>query len=146
MTFSLDLEAFDKKTFQRANMLVRDVVIAVDASLVEKSPVGNPDLWAESSLPPPKGYVGGRFRANWQLGVNINPDGELYTPIVGPFPDKNPIDVPDQAATNIFYLVNNLPYANRLEDGWSTKQAPFGMVSITVLEFKPIVRQLAEAT
>jgi hypothetical protein len=31
------------------------------------------------------------------------------------------------------YIQNNLPYAERLENGWS-KQAPHGMVKITLYE------------
>ncbi|NBT33816.1 MAG: hypothetical protein EBT13_18445 [Rhodobacteraceae bacterium] len=33
----------------------------------------------------------------------------------------------------IIYIQNNLPYANRLENGWSG-QAPQGMVALTVAE------------
>ena len=33
------------------------------------------------------------------------------------------------------YLVNNLPYAQRLENGWSTKQAPNGMVALSIQKF-----------
>jgi hypothetical protein len=35
----------------------------------------------------------------------------------------------------IIYLTNSLPYARRLEYGWS-KQAPAGMVRITVANFE----------
>ena len=31
------------------------------------------------------------------------------------------------------YIQNNLPYANRLENGWSN-QAPAGMVALTIAE------------
>jgi len=33
------------------------------------------------------------------------------------------------------YFVNNLPYIRRLEYGWSTVQAPQGMVRLTVTKF-----------
>ena len=42
------------------------------------------------------------------------------------------------------YLVNNLPYAVRLEYGWS-KQAPAGMVRITAAEFQSIVDDAARS-
>jgi len=38
---------------------------------------------------------------------------------------------------DIVYLANNLPYAQRLEDGWS-QQAPEGMVKLTVQRFQQI--------
>jgi len=33
------------------------------------------------------------------------------------------------------YLVNNLPYAQRLEGGWSHRQAPNGMVALSIQKF-----------
>lgn len=93
----------------------------------------------------PKGYVGGRFRANWQLGLDAPPTGELYDKKATSYPsgaatvagnqDKIPILT---AGGRMYYLVNNLPYARRLEEGWSS-QAPQGMVAITVLEFQQYV-------
>ena len=77
MSFSLDLKKFADKTNAKANAAVREIVRGVAESLVEKSPVGNAELWANPDHKP-KGYVGGRFRANWQYGENEIPDGELY--------------------------------------------------------------------
>lgn len=144
MTFALDLDKFAKNTSAKANMVVRKIVFDVDKSLVLKSPVGNPDMWAATSLPAPKGYVGGRFRANWQYGDGSAPSGVLFTPIVGPYPEQNNIDVSEDAGGKMHFLVNNLPYGERLEDGWS-KQSPSGMVSLTVIEFTPIVEAAAKA-
>lgn len=39
----------------------------------------------------------------------------------------------------IVYMTNNLPYAQRLEHGWS-KQAPTGMVQKSAVQFKRFVR------
>jgi hypothetical protein len=47
-------------------------------------------------------------------------------------------------AGDIVFLVNNLPYGPRLERGWS-KQAPSGMVGITVAEFQKAVSKAAKA-
>lgn len=41
----------------------------------------------------------------------------------------------------IVFLTNNLPYAQRLENGWS-KQAPSGMVRKSAIQFKRFVRQI----
>ena len=118
--------------------LVRKVAIDLLKSVVYKSPVGDATLWQS---PPPAGYVGGRFRGNWQLGLNAKPSGEVdnidangsSTLVAGManIPTTN-------AAGNIYYITNNLPYAQRLENGWST-QAPAGIVSLTVAEFDGIV-------
>ena len=146
MSFSLDLKAFADKTNAKVNAAVREIVRGVDESLVEKSPVGNADLWAHAESKP-KGYVGGRFRANWQYGENEIPSGELYEANNGVgYPGAS--DTIERAMSKVsleaggkhHFLANNLPYAQRLEDGWSSKQAPAGMVAITVIEFDPIVK------
>ena len=40
--------------------------------------------------------------------------------------------------------MNNAPYAQRIENGWS-RQAPQGLVGLTVVMFQQIVREAAEA-
>ena len=40
------------------------------------------------------------------------------------------------------FLTNNLPYIQRLENGWSG-QAPAGMVAVTIAEFDGIVARVA---
>jgi len=77
----------------------------------------------------------GRFRGNWIVSNNT-PDMSTKTQT-----DKSGSRVINEGTTKIstfdykaqstIYIQNNLPYANRLENGWS-KQAPKGMVSITV--------------
>jgi hypothetical protein len=46
--------------------------------------------------------------------------------------------IPPKSFGGVHYLQNNLPYAWRLETGYS-KQAPAGIVGITALEFGGIV-------
>jgi hypothetical protein len=41
------------------------------------------------------------------------------------------------------FLVNLVPYINRLEHGWS-KQAPQGMIGITLAEIPQLARQVAQ--
>lgn len=163
-TFGLDLKRFQDSTNKVANDVVRKVIFDVDASLVLKSPVGNPELWAINAtagrynneareigssdrLPmvAPAGYVGGRFRANWQYGFEainakvteeVDPSGESS---IG----RVQAELGEQASGHKHYLTNSLPYAQRLENGWS-KQAPNGMVALTVVEFIPIVNAAAK--
>lgn len=80
--------------------------------IVDRTPVGNPALWN----PPiyPKGYNPGSLKEAWQ----IKKDGEGYI------------------------ISNNLPYAYRVETGWST-QAPSGMMRISVKEFNSILDEVA---
>ncbi|MEE4465532.1 hypothetical protein V2S84_25980, partial [Azotobacter chroococcum] len=67
MSFELDLRAFIEKAKGNADQVVKKVGIDMLAKIVDRSPVGNPSLWQS---PPPPGYVGGRFRGNWQVTFN----------------------------------------------------------------------------
>lgn len=123
-TFTLQLSAFAAKAKGNADAVVRKVVLDVGRSVVEKSPVDT-----------------GRFRANWQHSVAeineatsaaVDPGGEatigLLAASIGSLPGTG----------EIHYLTNSLPYAVRLENGYS-KQAPAGMVAVTVIDYQQFV-------
>lgn len=90
----------------------------------------------------PNGYVGGRFRANWHLSIDVvenvtfdevDPSGqETIAALVSA--------VSDFTAGQTAYLINNLPYSVPLEYGHST-QAPSGMVRVTLARFQQIVNE-----
>ncbi len=141
MTFALDLQKFAEKAKNNANQVVGDVVIGVARELDARSPIGDAAYW---TTPAPKGYVGGRFRANWQLGIGtkqqgtvnaVDTNGSVALPAII-------AAVPEEAAGNVFYLSNNLPYAQRIENGWS-RQAPTGLVGLTAIKFQDIVNEAA---
>jgi hypothetical protein len=144
MSFADDLTRIANSVVARNNLIVSKIITDVATELVEKSPVGDADYWI---MKPPPGYVGGRFRANWQFGIGAantettektDPSGSAtISDIVG--------KLPSNSAGNIYYITNSLPYAQRLEEGYSKRQAPRGMVTITVLEFEPIVAAAARA-
>jgi hypothetical protein len=165
MSFADDIRAFVIKTQNNSDQVVRRTVMGVATSLIMKSPVGNPALWSslqpyyrvmskrgkarrlkrpklEFKRKPPKGYSGGTFRANWQLGIGSMPSGTLKDKDKGGGPTiaKISAGIPNQPAGNVFYIGNNLPYGPALEDGHST-QAPHGMVALTAVEFGGIVDQ-----
>ena len=109
---------------------VGDTAFAILRNLIFGSPVGNPTLWAG---PPPPGYVGGTFRRNWQVSL-----GGFNESIIE---DQDEVGATTAAAgkaviegwksqrrlkVNIV-IQNNMPYANRLAQGWS-RQAPAGWV------------------
>lgn len=143
-SFALDLKAFADKTTAKARAVVSKVIIDVGTAVVMKSPVGDPSYWQS---PAPPGYVGGRFRGNWQYGLGsidhtitekVDPNGQAtIAAIVGKVSDAN--------ANNVHYITNSLPYAIPIEDGHSQRQAPQGVVRLTVLEFQPIVDAAAKA-
>lgn len=137
MGFALDISKFAEKCVNNSDKVVRKTVIDITASLVDKSPVGDPDYWKHKA---PAGYAGGRFRANWQLGVDVFPEGEINALDKSGAKTKTKAraQIPKQAAGHTYIVTNNLPYAQALENGHS-RQAPHGMVSLTKIEFKDII-------
>jgi hypothetical protein len=130
--FGAALDKFQVDTVEAVTAVARVLGEHVLGQLVQRSPVGFPPNWASK---PPKGYVGGRFKGNWQLSIDAPIEGEI---------DR--ID-PDGTATveagkavlatapslpNI-WITQNLPYSEELEGGHSD-QAPFGMLALTYSE------------
>ena len=74
---------------------------------------------------------------------SCNPIGNFFplTELANPQGTLIP-QIPAKAAGTVHVWINNLPYAQRLEDGWS-KQAPSGMVGLAVREFRSIVESAA---
>jgi hypothetical protein len=138
--FALDISALVLRRQQTMDKIVRKVVLDIGKKLVMRSPVGDGSYW---KTPPPPGYVGGRFRANWQYGEGTVPKG--YSSAIdasGAVSLSSIALIKPDAAGKIHFLTNNLPYARRLEDGWS-RQAPHGMLAVTVVEFQSIVNRAA---
>lgn len=143
--FAMDLRKLLGVYRERCEEVARGTVMSVGASLVYKSVVGDPKRWKRKA---PKGYVGGRFRANWQYGVNIARTGT--TNKVDPGGERTIREMERhikqaEAMGVVHVFVNNLPYAVRLEYGWSG-QAPLGMVRVTAAEFgRYVEEQVAKA-
>lgn len=128
-TFSLDIRAWCDKVKDRADLVVRKVALDVGSRVVLRSPVDT-----------------GRFRANWQYGV-----GQINTATLEAVDKSGQSSIGRIAAGaatarlgEVIYVSNSLPYALRLENGWS-KQAPAGMVALTVAEFQAAVDRSVSA-
>jgi len=114
------------KTERKMDLAVRKIALELFSRVILRSPVDT-----------------GRFRGNWQVAIGSVPSGTL--------------DLNDASGTatiskataatagvkggDVIYLVNNLSYAQRLEDGYSG-QAPNGFVALSIQEFQGIVRQI----
>jgi hypothetical protein len=142
-TFALDLQRFAEKTKEKADLAVGNIVARVSAELDRRSPVGDATYWKN---PPPKGYTGGRFRGNWQLGVGTIPAGETGRIDKTGAATQGAIiaEIPTQAAGRVYWLANNVPYAEAIERGHS-RQAPSGLVGLTAIMFQQIVDDAVEA-
>lgn len=139
MTFASDLNKFTKKTTAKTHEVVKRVVLQLGKEIVDRSIVGDTKYWKSK---PPKGYVGGKFRGNWQHGIGSMPkttfdttDNISYQRIEGA--------VPEQSAGLIHWLVNNVSYSIALENGTASKRTPpQGIVGVTVLRFPNIVKKM----
>ena len=142
MSFAAEVAKFSLKTQENMDYIERGIIYKMAESLIDMSPVGNPDIWKGSA---PPGYVGGRFRGNWQIGIGAPADGTLNTTDAsgGATKTKLASAIEKITAGGVTYITNNLPYAIPLEYGHST-QAPAGMVRVTVARFQSIARQLAK--
>jgi hypothetical protein len=121
--------------FTKAGKLKRGVKYAKPLTKTERDQNFN-----VNGLVAGKGYVGGRFRGNWQFSIDTPADGVLDQ--IDPSGNVSIAVLRTQVQSltigQTVYLVNNLPYAVPLEYGHS-KQAPGGMVRITLAHFQQIV-------
>ena len=140
--FSQQVAQFVDRTEQRIDIAIRSIVVGVLSDLVYLSPVGDPGRWKSGSAP--AGYTGGHFRGNWQVGLNTAPSGEVSgTDASGSKTISAGIGVLAGARIgDKIVITNNVPYARRLEYGWSD-QAPAGIVRITVAKFQATARAAA---
>lgn len=136
-TFEEQMFDWVRKTKAKLRLANREIILAVAVSVVDKTPVGQPDLWAHK---PPPGYLPGGLKANWvgsfgsiDYSTNefVDPSGEVsLVQIANAIPDD---------PTGIFYITNSMPYAQWIEDGNAIHNIPpGGMVALTVVEYEYI--------
>lgn len=121
--FTLNIEKFIKKCENRTSNVISKLVLAMHASVIKKSPVDT-----------------GRFRNNWYITGDPNDLREVQDRLE----TYSPGIVAQFAKDGAIYIVNNMPYAMRLEFGYS-QQAPAGMARITVMEFQRYLDQAVAA-
>ena len=92
----------------------------------------------------PEGYVGGRFKNNWYVGLDNQPTETNDIPDASGQGSNSRglavLEVFRVGQVNSIYFTNNLPYAQALENGHSN-QAPGGMVGLTALDAAQYFRE-----
>jgi hypothetical protein len=115
--WSQDLTKLAAKTGLRLDTVIRKATFDMFASVVKKSPVDT-----------------GRFRANWV----VSQAAPVYTATDSTNASNGATEARKAlgiAAGGVVYISNGLPYARRLEYGYS-KQAPYGMIRYSVLQYR----------
>ncbi|AUR99403.1 neck protein [Vibrio phage 1.265.O._10N.286.52.F6] len=130
MSFEDEWKEESEAAIKATQETVKVTAISLFNGVILSSPVGNADLW-ESPNSAPEGYTGGRFRSNWFLSFD-SPSSQITDSTsdqqkrLSEIASISKLKYPDS-----YVLTNNLPYAERLENGWST-QAPAGVLSPNV--------------
>jgi hypothetical protein len=117
---------------------VRAAAFSIYRNLIGFTPVGNPDLWKTKY--PPKGYVGGRARANWNISLNTI-DATTTENTQAPDETKALEIAARFKIGNTLYISNHLQYIQRLNDGWSM-QAPANFVEKAISTGKRQAKEL----
>ena len=125
--FELAVANFIKKAKKNPELVVRQVTIKLYSQIRMASPVDT-----------------GRFRMNWQVSNNKPATGVLIAddPSGSRAIGRMTAYVTTSEEWENFCFTNNMPYADRLEYGWS-RQAPQGMVRITVSRFQRLLNEAA---
>lgn len=127
MSFTLDIQRFVEKAKKNPETVARQVSFKLFSAVIKASPVDT-----------------GRFRMNWQTAGAVPASG-----ILDGVDESGNTAIADAASFifgagnwHEFTLTNNLPYAQRLEYGWSN-QAPSGMVRVNVARFNQLLEEEA---
>lgn len=124
-SFVLGVQRWTRKAKTRLDTVTQEINMEILARIVMRSPVDT-----------------GLFRGNWQVGIGRKPRGVLT------HLDRDGAETIARLSGTIqtvragqkLFFTNNLPYALALEYGHS-KQAPAGMVRVTIAEFHAITTQ-----
>jgi hypothetical protein len=122
-SFPLRVEEFIAKLGDRAEQVFRKITLDMFSRVILMSPVDS-----------------GRFIGNWNTTVG---EPSLRTWQIKDKSGQLSLDRLNNAVETLklgdtIYLANNLPYAMRLEYGYSAK-APAGMVRVTVVQFQKMI-------
>lgn len=120
--WSIPIERLAERAGLKLDTVTRKVTLDLFTSVVQKSPVDT-----------------GRFKGNWNVSTTT-PNLSLSATMNGArglSEAQKALNIP---AGGVAFLSNGLPYARRLEFGYS-QQAPAGMVRLSVREFRQFVER-----
>lgn len=123
--FALSLERLaNELTDETMQLVTRKLALQALSGVVLKSPVDT-----------------GRFRGNWNVSIDTADRSISDTTDKGGSATiaKGSAVINAVPPYRVIWLSNNLPYARRLETGWS-KQAPAGVLALTLAELESQLR------
>lgn len=125
--FNREIDAFAKKVAINVTALQKKIVLEALRRLVMKTPVDT-----------------GRARGNWQVTIAAPAEGQLQeTDTIGTATILQGLEaIASLPAYEVVWISNNVDYIELLEHGHS-KQAPAGMLAVTVEELRTMFRSAA---
>ncbi|MDR0216188.1 MAG: HK97 gp10 family phage protein [Comamonas sp.] len=128
MGFAEDLRALCERAGDKAEQVVRGAALFLGDEMIDESPVDT-----------------GRFKNNWITSAGPRATGTRSSSSKDGSDSKGQLQ--EQVAAwkpgQTIWILNNLPYAQRLEYGWS-QQAPGGMVRLAVQNYSQAVKKAAD--
>lgn len=126
MSFGDDVTRFRQKALEQANEARQAISLELFSRVVQRTPVDT-----------------GRARGNWQASLDSPESAQIERLDKDGGGTINSIAgiLFGSALANVLWLTNNLPYIQRLENGYS-QQAPAGMVRTSVIDFENIVEDV----
>ena len=137
MSFSGQINTFVNKAKGQTVDVPRKSILELYGMIVKATPVGHKRWWKVKRAP--KEYTGGRLRNNWNLSLTDIDETTTTSTNDGVSGAKSKQRIKAYNGHTV-YLSNHLDYALRVERGHSPKQAPHGMVRVSVKRWKRIVR------
>lgn len=130
MSLSTDLAKITARNKAKLLKVAQNSLMRVGGAIIAKSPVDS-----------------GRFKNNW-LAAYGAPDTSTTENVAktsigegrGAVYERYKAKLSGLDDGQVFYFTNSLPYAERLEYGWS-EQAPAGMVRLSVANWQSIVAE-----
>jgi len=126
MSFAKDIAKWAESTGQDIDTVRRAAFMDMTKGIVKRTPVDT-----------------GRAKGNWQPSTGSPKSGAIsLRDKIGSIVEKKAQSVVDSVkGDETLYLTNNLEYIGGLEYGRKSKQAPSGMLRVTVREFQSSVRK-----
>lgn len=130
-------KANQQKVLEATEKVINKTALEMYGLIIQRTPVGNPSLW---KYPAPKDYNPGTLRASWHISFTNtirNTEGQFASSSQISNNGGVSLKLQSDNKGKGYTIYNNQPYAQRVEEGWST-QAPSGMMRITVAEYTSI--------
>ncbi len=128
-TYLAKMKVNETLVLEACEKVINKTVLDMYKKIIDRTPVGDPSLW---HYPAHADYTPGHLKASWTISLDGSEVKELGKGSLN-------LKVNSTTSNKKIEISNDAPYAQRIEFGhWST-QAPAGMMRVTVAEYTNII-------